>query len=171
MTNNPAVLSEARAQCNYCGGSGRFQIVSPVSDHAWTTCFCSRPAIPPASDAPASGAGEDTDEFETVEAWEHDDQRELSLLYNHKAHDRPQFNRGQMRLAIRHGRGLAAAAPKVASEAGAGLREVAERLLKAMTTRALRGRDHVPSMRDEQDAATALRKALATDATDGGNNG
>lgn len=49
---------------------------------------------------------EDADEFETVEEWEHDDQRELSLLYNHAAHDRPQFNRIQMRQAIRHGKAL-----------------------------------------------------------------
>lgn len=42
------------------------------------------------------------------------------------------------------------------------LREACERLLLAMTTRALRGRDHVPSMRDEQTAASALRAALAT---------
>ena len=42
------------------------------------------------------------------------------------------------------------------------LREAAERLLLAMTARALRGREHVPSMRDEQDAASALRAALAT---------
>jgi len=55
---------------------------------------------------------EDADEFETVEAWEHDDQRELSLLYNHAAHDRPQFNRIQMRQAIRHGRALALAQVK-----------------------------------------------------------
>lgn len=42
------------------------------------------------------------------------------------------------------------------------LREACERLLLAMTTRTLRGRDHVPSMRDEQDAASALLAALAT---------
>ena len=41
------------------------------------------------------------------------------------------------------------------------VREAAERLLTTMTKRALRGRDHVPSMRDEQDAASALRLALA----------
>lgn len=38
--------------------------------------------------------------------------------------------------------------------------QAAQRLLLAMTTRSLRGRDHVPSMRDEQDAARDLRKAL-----------
>lgn len=42
-----------------------------------------------------------------------------------------------------------------------GMREAAERLLLAMATRALHGRDHVPSMRDEQDAASALRTALS----------
>jgi len=47
------------------------------------------------------------DEFATVEEWEHDDQRELSSLFNHQPHDRPQFNRGQMRTAIRHGKRLA----------------------------------------------------------------
>lgn len=52
----------------------------------------------------------DADEFATVEEWEHDDQRELSRLYIHKAHDGPQFNRGQMRAAIRHGKRLAAPA-------------------------------------------------------------
>lgn len=52
----------------------------------------------------------DADEFATVEEWEHDDQRELSRLYIHKAHDGPQFNRGQMRVAIRHGKRLAAPA-------------------------------------------------------------
>jgi hypothetical protein len=41
-----------------------------------------------------------------------------------------------------------------------GMRKACERLLSAMTKRALRGRDHVPSMRDEQDAASALRAAL-----------
>lgn len=46
------------------------------------------------------------DEFATVEQWEHDDQRELSLLYNHRADDSLQFNRGQMREAIRHGKRL-----------------------------------------------------------------
>jgi hypothetical protein len=40
------------------------------------------------------------------------------------------------------------------------MREAGERLLLAMATRALRGRDHVPSMRDEQDAASAFRAAL-----------
>lgn len=61
---------------------------------------------------PATGGSdrEDADEFETVEAWEHADQLQLSLLYNHGAHDRPQFNRGQMRVAIRHGKRLAALA-------------------------------------------------------------
>jgi hypothetical protein len=30
--------------CKYCGGAKRFQIVSPVSDHAWANCFCTRAA-------------------------------------------------------------------------------------------------------------------------------
>lgn len=62
----------------------------------------------------ASGAGEREDaqdEFATVEDWEHDDQRELSLLYNHRADDSLQFNRGQMREAIRHGKRLASLPP------------------------------------------------------------
>lgn len=29
--------------CKYCGGAKRIQIVSPVSDGAWASCFCSRP--------------------------------------------------------------------------------------------------------------------------------
>ncbi len=70
-----------------------------------STMLAASPECPQAASAEAR---EDADEFETVEAWEHDDQRELSLLYNHKAHDGPQFNRGQMRLAIRHGKALAA---------------------------------------------------------------
>lgn len=51
----------------------------------------------------------EVDELATLEAWEHDDQRELSLLYNHRFDDSPQFNRGQMRCAIRHGRRIALA--------------------------------------------------------------
>lgn len=35
-------------KCRYCGGAGRFQIVSLVSDHAWATCFCSRTEAEPA---------------------------------------------------------------------------------------------------------------------------
>lgn len=31
-----------RKSCRYCGGAGKFQIVSSVSDSAWATCFCSR---------------------------------------------------------------------------------------------------------------------------------
>jgi len=33
---------EAKKPCRYCGGAKRFQIVSPVSDHAWADCFCTR---------------------------------------------------------------------------------------------------------------------------------
>lgn len=36
---------EAAPDCRFCGGQGRFQIVSPVSDHAWANCFCTKPAI------------------------------------------------------------------------------------------------------------------------------
>ena len=32
----------AKDRCRYCGGAGKFQIVSSVSDRAWATCFCSR---------------------------------------------------------------------------------------------------------------------------------
>lgn len=32
--------------CKYCGGAGRFQIVSNVSDHAWADCFCQRTLTP-----------------------------------------------------------------------------------------------------------------------------
>jgi hypothetical protein len=64
--------------------------------------------------------------------------------------------------------GVLAASTARPTERGAveGLREASNRLLLAMTTRALRGRDHVPSMREEQDAASALREALAQPATD-----
>lgn len=41
------------------------------------------------------------------------------------------------------------------------LREAAQGLLDACNLRALRGRDHVPSMRAEQDARRALENALA----------
>lgn len=51
-----------------------------------------------------AGAGE----FDELEDHEHEDQRELSLLYRHKFDDSLQFNRGNMRMAIRHGRRLAA---------------------------------------------------------------
>jgi hypothetical protein len=57
------------------------------------------------------------DEFATVEEWEHDDQRELSLLFNHQPHDRPQFNRGQMRTAIRHGKRLVTPRAEVVADA------------------------------------------------------
>lgn len=71
------------------------------------------------------------DEFETVEEFERGDQRELSMLYSHKAHDRPQFNRGQMREAIRHGRRLATedarSRVKVLEEALGKAREYVER--------------------------------------------
>lgn len=39
--------------------------------------------------------------------------------------------------------------------------EALERLLAAITLRALRGRDHVPSMREEQDACSQAREALS----------
>jgi hypothetical protein len=42
----PVTTSEAH-RCRYCGGAGKFQIVSPVSDGAWAACFCSRPALSP----------------------------------------------------------------------------------------------------------------------------
>jgi len=32
------------AKCRYCGGAGCFQVVSPVSDHAWANCFCMKAA-------------------------------------------------------------------------------------------------------------------------------
>ena len=38
----PAKHDPAAKPCRYCGGVGRFQIVSSVSDHAWTTCFCAK---------------------------------------------------------------------------------------------------------------------------------
>lgn len=31
-------------RCRYCGGAGKFQVVSSASDGAWATCFCSRSA-------------------------------------------------------------------------------------------------------------------------------
>lgn len=46
MTPNPNPSPEL-PKCRYCGGAGKFQVVSPVSDHAWATCFCSRALTPP----------------------------------------------------------------------------------------------------------------------------
>lgn len=46
----------------------------------------------------------------TIEEFEHEDQRELCRLYNHRPDDSLQFSRGNMREAIRHGRRLAALA-------------------------------------------------------------
>ncbi|KXN97828.1 hypothetical protein LS48_14680, partial [Aequorivita aquimaris] len=42
------------------------------------------------------------------------------------------------------------------------LREAADRLLQATDARASHGRDHVPSMREEQEARWVLRSALAS---------
>ena len=39
-TDKPAPVEQVK--CRYCGGAGRFQIVSLVSDHAWAVCFCIR---------------------------------------------------------------------------------------------------------------------------------
>ncbi len=39
MMNNDTP-ADAIKPCRYCGGQKRFQIVSPVSDHAWADCFC-----------------------------------------------------------------------------------------------------------------------------------
>lgn len=36
----------ADKDCRYCGGAGKFQITSSVSDGAWVTCFCSRTQYP-----------------------------------------------------------------------------------------------------------------------------
>jgi hypothetical protein len=33
---------EERQRCRYCGGAGKFQVMSSVSDGAWASCFCSR---------------------------------------------------------------------------------------------------------------------------------
>jgi hypothetical protein len=64
----------------------------------------------------------DADEFATLEPWEHENQRELSSLYNHRHDNSLQFNRGQMREAIQHGRRLgreqAEAAPGVVEAVG-----------------------------------------------------
>ena len=49
----------------------------------------------------------------------------------------------------------------VAAAAGEDLLEVLERLVSAVTTRSLRGRDHVPSMREEQGAMAFARAAIA----------
>ena len=60
---------------------------------------------------PPAAEGEVTD---GIEAFQHDDARELGLLYNHYHDDRVQFTRHNMLVAIAHGRRLAHAAPKVA---------------------------------------------------------
>lgn len=46
MTGPTVSLREAQSACRYCGGAGKFQVVSPVSDGAWAACFCSRLAQP-----------------------------------------------------------------------------------------------------------------------------
>lgn len=46
----------SEAACRYCGGAKRFQIVSPVSDHAWADCFCQRDLRP--DDALLAGIAE-----------------------------------------------------------------------------------------------------------------
>ena len=66
-----------------------------------------------ASPSPAQGGA-----FDTLEEWEHDDQRELSRLYRHRFDDSLQFNRSQMRTAIRHGRRLQALSASPQPEAG-----------------------------------------------------
>ena len=38
--------ADAIKPCRYCGGQKRFQIVSPVSDHAWADCFCVKDRTP-----------------------------------------------------------------------------------------------------------------------------
>ncbi|MES3155017.1 hypothetical protein [Sphingomonas faeni] len=45
--------------------------------------------------------------------------------------------------------------------AGESVRDAATKLLAAVDTRNMRGRDHVPSMRDEQTARARMAKALA----------
>lgn len=40
--NTNADVAAMVGPCRYCGGERRVQIVSPVSDHAWADCFCSR---------------------------------------------------------------------------------------------------------------------------------
>jgi hypothetical protein len=55
---------------------------------------------------------------------------------------------------------LATTPPREDSGEVARLREALERLLAATNLRALRGRDHVPSMREEQDARSLARAAL-----------
>lgn len=58
--------------------------------------------------------------------------------------------------------GYAAALSTTPARGGDELREAADRLLKATDARALHGRDHVPSMREEQEARWVLRSALAS---------
>lgn len=64
---------------------------------------------------------------------------------------------------------LLAAAPEAATPSALGgvdrMREALEKLSEAVTLRALRGRDHVPSMRDEQEALALARAALASGET------
>lgn len=51
MTPNPNPSPEL-PKCRYCGGVGKFQVVSSVSDGAWATCFCSRAALSQTLPAP-----------------------------------------------------------------------------------------------------------------------
>ena len=46
-TAKVAASPKPDTKCRYCGGAGKFQVVSPVSDHAWATCFCRRFAPSP----------------------------------------------------------------------------------------------------------------------------
>lgn len=39
-------MTDKSERCVYCGGKGKFQIVSPVADHAWADCFCTRASQP-----------------------------------------------------------------------------------------------------------------------------
>lgn len=40
MNNDTTAEAMQLKPCRYCGDQKRFQIVSPVSDHAWADCFC-----------------------------------------------------------------------------------------------------------------------------------
>ena len=89
---------------------------------------------------PPAAEGEVTD---GIEAFQHDDARELGLLYNHYHDDRVQFTRHNMLVAIAHGRRLAHAAPKVAGESDGYVlvpREPTEAMLDASSTAMLFGK-------------------------------
>ena len=72
------------------------------------------PRMTPTNDAPVTV--EQDPYLATIEEFEHEDQRELCRLYNHRPDDSLQFSRSNMREAIRHGRRLAALASAPAGD-------------------------------------------------------